>query len=328
VTANTPASGATGVSGTANMTATFSEAMDATTISTTTFELRNASNAVVAAAVTYNATTRVATLNPTPTLTAGATYTATVKGGATDPRVKDAAGNALAANFAWSFTILPDTTAPTVTATSPTSGATGVSRTANITATFSEAMNPTTISTSTFVLRDAGNNVIPAAVTINGANTVATLNPTATLAAGTTFTVTVQGGAAGVKDQAGNALAVDRVWSFTTVVDNTAPTVTTTSPAAGATGVSRTANITATFSEAMNPATISTSTFVLRDASNNVIPAAVTINGANTVATLNPTPTLAALTTFTVTVLGGATGVKDQAGNALAVDRVWSFTTR
>jgi hypothetical protein len=118
------------------------------------------------------------------------------------------------------------------------------------------------------------------------------------------------------------------VWSFTTVVDNTAPTVTTTSPAAGATGVSRTANITATFSEAMNPATISTSTFVLRDASNNVIPAAVTINGANTVATLNPTPTLATLTTFTVTVLGGATGVKDQAGNALAVDRVWSFTTR
>jgi methionine-rich copper-binding protein CopC len=328
VTANTPASGATGVSGTANMTATFSEAMDATTISTTTFELRNASNAVVAAAVTYNATTRVATLNPTPTLTAGATYTATVKGGATDPRVKDAAGNALAANFAWSFTILPDTTAPTVTATSPTSGATGVSRTANITATFSEAMNPTTISTSTFVLRDAGNNVIPAAVTINGANTVATLNPTATLAAGTTFTVTVQGGAAGVKDQAGNALVVDRVWSFTTVVDNTAPTVTTTSPAAGATGVSRTANITATFSEEMNPTTISTTTFVLRDAGNNVIPAAVTINGANTVATLNPTPTLAALTTFTVTVLGGATGVKDQAGNALAVDRVWSFTTR
>jgi hypothetical protein len=189
-------------------------------------------------------------------------------------------------------------------------------------------MNSTTVSTSTFVLRDASGTVIPAAVTMNGANTVATLNPTPTLAAGTLFTVTVQGGASGVKDQAGNALVTDKVWTFTAVVDTTAPTVSSTSPASGATNVSRTANITATFSEAMNPATISTTTFELRDATGTPIPAVVTINAANTVATLNPNPTLATLTTFTATVRGGAAGAKDQAGNALAVDRVWTFTTR
>ena len=37
-------------------------------------------------------------------LAATTTYTATVKGGTTDPRVKDTAGNALATNRVWSFT--------------------------------------------------------------------------------------------------------------------------------------------------------------------------------------------------------------------------------
>jgi hypothetical protein len=218
VTATTPVGGATSVSGTDNVTATFSEAMDSTTINTTTFELRDAANTLVAAAVTYNATTRVATLNPTPTLTQAAVYTATVRGGSADPRVKDVAGNALAANVTWSFTIAPDITPPTVTSTSPASGATNVSRTARITATFSEAMDATTISTSTVELRNPANALVAAVVTYNATSRVVTLNPTATLTAATTFTVTVKGGTTGlsVKDAAGNALATSRVWLFTT----------------------------------------------------------------------------------------------------------------
>jgi hypothetical protein len=101
--------------------------MDSTTINTNTVELRNSANALIAANVTYNATTRTATLTPNVSLTAATTYTATVKGGITDPRVKDAAGNALAANAVWSFTTSSvDTTAPAIptglTATATTSG--------------------------------------------------------------------------------------------------------------------------------------------------------------------------------------------------------------
>jgi hypothetical protein len=99
-----PASGATGVSRTANITATFNEAMDPASITPTTIELRGPGNLLVAAAVSYAATTRVATLNPAPTLTALSTYSVTVKGGATDPRVKDLAGNALASSRIWAFT--------------------------------------------------------------------------------------------------------------------------------------------------------------------------------------------------------------------------------
>jgi hypothetical protein len=103
ITARSPGSGATGVSRTANITVTFSEAMNATTISTSTFELRNPSNVLVTAVVSYNATTRVATLNPNSTLSASTLYSVRVRGGGTDPRVKDTAGNPLAADSTWTF---------------------------------------------------------------------------------------------------------------------------------------------------------------------------------------------------------------------------------
>ena len=126
--------------------------------------------------MSFNATTRVATLNPTGNLLlAGAPYTARVRGGATDPRVKDLAGNALAADRVWSFSV--ETKAPTVSSTSPANGATGVSRTANITVTFNEAVDPATVSGSTFELRDAAGALVSAVVTLNSTGRTATLNP-------------------------------------------------------------------------------------------------------------------------------------------------------
>ena len=86
------------------MTATFSEAIAAATVNTSTFELRNAANALVPAVVTYDVATRTATLRPTAALAADAVFTARLRGGATDPRIKDVAGNALAADVVWTFT--------------------------------------------------------------------------------------------------------------------------------------------------------------------------------------------------------------------------------
>ena len=108
-----------------------------------------------------------------------------------------------------------DTTAPTVTGTSPAAGATGVAVSANVTGTFSEAMDASTITAETFTLT-TGTTTVPAAVTYNSTDRVATLNPDTDLAAGTTYTATIRGGTSGVKDAAGNALAADRTWTFTT----------------------------------------------------------------------------------------------------------------
>jgi YVTN family beta-propeller protein len=335
VTASTPANGATGVAANAVVTATFSEAMDASTIGGSAFELRNAASQLVVASVSYNATTRVATVAPTAALAPSSAYTATVRGGTTDPRVKDAAGNALAANVTWTFTTaaVADTTPPTVTATSPIGGATGVATGIAPTVTFSEAMDASTVTSATVELRNAANALVSATVGYNATTRVATLSPGAALAAATTYTLTVRGGSTDprVKDVAGNALAANSTVSFTTAAaaDTTPPTVTAFTPASGASGVATGSVVTVTFSEAMDAATINTGTIELRNAANALITSTVSWNATTRVATLTPSAPLAASTTFTVTVRGGATDprVKDAAGNALAANTSWSFTT-
>ena len=101
VVSRVPASGATGVAAGASVTASFNEAIDAATVSGSTFELRDAANALVAAAVSYSSSTRIATLAPTSPLAYSSVYTATLKGG--DSGIKDLAGIPLAAEETWSF---------------------------------------------------------------------------------------------------------------------------------------------------------------------------------------------------------------------------------
>jgi Bacterial Ig-like domain/Calcineurin-like phosphoesterase len=111
--------------------------------------------------------------------------------------------------------------------------------------------------------------------------------------------------------------------------DTTAPTVTTVSPADGATRVPFGTSVTATFSEAMDPATLTTSTFILvKEGTTTPISATVNYDATTKQATLKPTKRLAASTKYTATVKGGAGGTKDLAGNPLAADKVWSFTTK
>ena len=106
--------------------------------------------------------------------------------------------------------------------------------------------------------------------------------------------------------------------------DTTAPTVTGVSPADGATGVAVSSNVTGTFSEAMDAATIGGSTFTLKDGAGAAVAAGVSYDGATRTATLNPTADLANSATYTATI---TTGVTDTAGNPLAAERTWSFTT-
>jgi len=98
--------------------------------------------------------------------------------------------------------------------------------------------------------------------------------------------------------------------------DTTAPTVIGASPADGATGVAISSTITVTFSEAMDPATINDTTFIVAGATG-------TLSYSGTTAMFTP-DALANGTSYTVTI---TTGVTDVAGNALAADYTFSFTT-
>ncbi|MFZ5905839.1 MAG: Ig-like domain-containing protein [Nitrospirota bacterium] len=100
-------------------------------------------------------------------------------------------------------------------------------------------------------------------------------------------------------------------------VDTTPPSVILTSPADEAAGVSVTTVITASFSEAVDPATVNDSTFTVSGATG-------TVACSGTTAMFTPSASLNEYTTYTVTI---TTGVRDHAGNAMASDYVWSFTT-
>ena len=120
---------------------------------------------------------------------------------------------------------------------------------------------------------------------------------------------------------------VDVVFATDVGLDTTPPTVVSTSPSNGATGVAVTAPISVRFSEPIDPNTISGSTFGLRDGANQVVPATLAYSSGARTATLTPTSSLAYSSAYTATVTGGSGGVKDLAGNALVGDHSWSFTT-
>jgi len=129
-----------------------------------------------------------------------------------------------------------------------------------------------------------------------------------------------------VKDLAGNPMAL-KSWSFTTAAqsDNTPPTVTSTTPAGGATGVAASSVIKATFSEKVLATTVTSSTFILKNGASASITGQVTSDGLT--ATFTPSSQLAYSTSYTATIKGGSTGVKDLAGNFMTQDYSWSFTT-
>ncbi len=206
VTGATPGAAATAVATGTNVTATFSAAVQGVT--TGTFVLRNAAGSTVPAGVTYNATTRTATLDPAAALAADTRYTATLVGGPS--AIRDGAGTPLAST-SWSFVTGP---APVLTSYTPGRSATLVRRTNNISVTFSEAVQGVT--GTTFTVKNAATGaVVPAAVFRNGTTNQWILDPQQTLAAKTRYTVTVTGGSAGARDLAGNPFAGSS-WQFTT----------------------------------------------------------------------------------------------------------------
>ncbi len=103
----------------------------------------------------------------------------------------------------------------------------------------------------------------------------------------------------------------------------TAPTVLSTTPAGNATGVDVAAPVGATFSAAMDPATLTAATFTLTSGDPATAVAGV-VTSSGTTATFTPAAPLSADTTYRATI---TTGAKDAAGLALAADHQWTFST-
>ena len=340
VISTVPLNLATGVPVNQAMSATFSEAMNPATLNSpaTNFIVTGPGGVNVPGTVNYVTAGSTATFTPTAALAATTTYVATIKTGAQDP-----AGNGLLNPYVWSFTTgaAPDTTKPFIIVTNPANGATAVPINQAVTATFSKAMNPASINGTTFTLTGPGGVAVPGTVTYAAIADTATFTPTSVLAISTVYTATVTTGAPGcavsvcAQDLAGNPLGPGPVgsppnpWTFTTasVPVITKPTIISTNPIDASTDIPVNATVNATFSEAMNPLTISTTSFLLADPVGNLVTGLVSYDPITFIGTFTPTSNLAADTKYTATVTTAAT---DLAGNPLGpglVPNPWSFTT-
>jgi hypothetical protein len=242
-------------------------------------------------------------------------------------------------------------TAPTVNSVSPADLATGIPIDTVIAAVFSKEMDPATINTATFNLQQA-TKIVSGTVTYSGAKAI--FKPSSSLSYSDTYAAFIT---SGVKDLAGNALEKVFVWSFSTVAapnttmpevspaapntsvagntdsmpytptptaspvvaDNTLPAVSSVSPSNLASGIPLDTVIAATFSEAMDPSSINTTTFTLLQ-TTKTINGAVTCSGKT--AAFTPSAALSYSSTYKATI---TTAAKDLAGNTLEKDFVWSL---
>ena len=302
------------VSNTAPIIVVFSEAIDPKTINPNTFFIKG-----VTGTYTYDEPTRTAKLVPSAPLALSTTYAVTVTTG-----IKDLAGNALAEGATWSFKTVAavDVTPPQIVSKSPAENANAVPVNSNITVSFDEQVDPSTLQ-SRFVLTGPSGDV-QTNFSYNVGSKLATLDPVSDLAGETTYQVFVK---KGVEDISGNATSSDTSWFFTTAkgLDTTPPLPVKETPKNEdifANGVFVKSLIRVTFSEPINADTL-TDHFIV-SAKNGNLSGQITYEDASMTATFTPAGgQLDYSTTYTVVL---DSGIKDLAGNSLVKDS-WSFTT-
>lgn len=303
-----PADDTRAVSIGANVVATFDQ--NVTGVDATSFTLVDvAAGTPIAAAVSYNSTTRVATLNPTLMLPKDKTYRATLTSAIRS------GGQALPLTE-WTFITGP---APTLQYKWPSVGATGVEPWTIAQITFSEVV--TGVGYSTFTLTNNSTGAQVPAIVSTDLGRVWRLVPVAPIPEDTWYTVRVTGGKTAIRDVAGNP-AASTSWSF---LSGMRPILRTWNVTPNATGVSTSTTLDMGFSEAITG--IDSSTFTLKVLATGVqVPASVTWSAGSGKWVLTPSAPLAAATQYRLTLTGGTSAIRDLAGNPLT-SMAWNFTT-
>jgi hypothetical protein len=302
------------------ISATFNEDLDPSTVSTSTFKLMKGA-VEVAGSVSYSAAAKTATFTPDVNLDPSTDYTATLMEG-----IEDTVGNATVTAYEWSFTTEAgvDNTPPEVTEKNPIAGASDVATNVIISARFNERIDETTVTTSTFTLTDSVSGPVDGDVAYDANSMTATFTPTWELTGGNPGPLFAATLTSGIADESGNNLSPVS-WTFTTGAgpDSTPPIVSSTIPLADATGVLVSADIKATFSEAMDATTINTATFKLLE-DGVEIDGTVSYNDSTFEATFNPAGSLKEALAYRARI---TTGAEDSAGIPLGSDYEWSFIT-
>jgi len=255
----------------------------------------------IATTLSWSPNQATAYLVPSAPLSAGRQYEFFVAYGT------DLAGNTMASytpTFYAEFT--GASSAPTVIAFNPLSGATGLGTNAIIEAQFSGPIDPTTISNVTLT---TGGNPVTTSPNLGSGNTVLQLIPALPLAPNTTYTMTI----AGVKDTAGNAVAtVANTFTTGPTFDINPATAINSDPSNNTTaGTNVTPKL--VFNKPLNPITVNNNTFrmYLYD-TGQWIPLAVTESASGLEVTMVPQIPLLPNTRYH---FQACCGFQDQDGN-------------
>ena len=312
-----PADNATGIAVDANLVLTLTENAVAGSGNLTIHKTTDDSTVETIAIGSASISSAAVTFNPTSDLTANTEYYVLLASTALD----DGVGNSFAGistTTAWSFTTV-DTSNPTLSSSSPADGATSVAIDANIVLNFSETVdgesgNITVIKTSNT------STVATFACGSQSSGTQITLNPSSDLSYSTAYHVLIP--ATCFDDAASNSYAgisSATVLNFTTVAaDSTAPTLSSSSPTDGATGVAIDTNIVLTFSESVDA---ESGNIVIYNSGGTAVEtiavtdAEVSGSGSDTI-TINPSSDLQNGTSYYVQI--AATGFDDAASNSYA----------
>lgn len=218
---------------------------------------------------------------------------------------------------------ITDSTAPSVTSTTPQNTQTSVRASTAIVVNFSEAMKAITLNTTNIMLQKVSDSsVIPLTLqgVTNNNQTVTFTQTSGKLVDFTNYKIIIN--PSQIQDVNGNALDAGQTEStiatFTTG-DTTAPSITGVNPTNGATNQSRTPTMNITFSESMDQATLSTSNILLKNESGVLATGYTTsYNSATNTVTINLNSNLLSETTYRIIL--NQTAITDTAGNALGSD--------
>ncbi len=302
-----PANAQTGVPLNAQITAVMSNNVDPTTVTSSSITVAPSGGSALAGTVTLASDGVTLTFAPAATLSPSTVYKVSV-GGFTD--IEGNGVTAFTSTFTTGITAYGSGSF-TLQSTSPLNGATNVSVTSPVTFTLSNLIDPASINPQTVEVcfHACGGQYVAGSYQVSG-NTV-TFTPLTQYPANTVIGMYVYG----LKDEAGNA-AYAGAGTFTTAnTPDTKPPTVTISPANGTTNVGLNAQIVLTFSESINPTTISPNTLGLFNGDTS-IGYGYTISPDNRTVVLNYYgSTLPAGATITIEL---TSGIQDLSGNSLA----------
>ncbi|MBI5509652.1 MAG: Ig-like domain-containing protein, partial [Deltaproteobacteria bacterium] len=221
----------------------------------------------------------------------------------------------------------------TVVSQTPQSGAYDVPPLSPIVLEMSEPVQPETVKSTTFYVRD-GHDEIDGNITTEVGNIFVVFRPAAPYAAGVELVVTMTQQVVAVS---GVSLPATYQGHFAVAsgLDVDPPRIAFVSPDDGAVEVPPSTTVTVAFDESMDPDSLTIDAdadgcpdnFQLQDATGACIPGAVDVVAGDTRASFTPTDPLVAGAEYTLVIKGGAGGVADAAGNAMATTFTITFAT-